>query len=1177
LPRDKSLPEEEQLKQIRNKEYWKFPALSMLILAAANVQKIKSAAPGTFGLTNLDGPDLIGHVAIKKLQDTAKLYIQQAGGAFEIREGKGWDSVLACLKIADASIKMIMEAVEQKQGVLIIVGDHGSVDDMTQPNHSFNNVPIFIIDFKNRNIKLVRGKDGRQDTQADVAVTVLHILGKDKPVEMTGKSLLPDNYVGSPDRIVWQVILDGFGHTDAGDPNNAFAVAMKPDASGQCIMPTIKGLYDDAQKKGDFIVLRACGHYAGLRGGRQEYFKKEELIHERSQMINAVKALSPARIRITYYDYDHEYGEDICKIAGATQLYTDINSAWHELEASPFLNDKDFVVRKTGDEVEVLCLDYSQMGSTEYNTWTLGAGRIVKQPIVFIDELCISGQMADNPVFKEYVAYAKKQGWATIVTTLQEAGVHASNRQLYYYIKFMKAQGVKRFVFDVAVDGRDEAKQDGIKRIRQLRAALKYLGVAEADYSINICGREICFDRAKNWNLTEGWINQLLWGSRIDRRWKERIIEEWLGDLPPEAPLINKVIRLVERVRDIPYGHISSRSPRDVYKRNMGTSSGKNELLKQLLAMIGVKSVIMMVETDWNAFAKTYSGIPFPPQVTSILDKARITGYYHCLEIIIGGKRVFVDIGWDKALKVWGFPVNEGWTGRKDMRLSVVKARHGKIYRPTDAISFKARSVAALPLEMQNLREDFLNALTQWLIAAREWDLEKRQHAPEGSDPPEGTDGSNSSGQIGGKWPFLQGFYNEVSKSMGNNRLSQWLGQAVMPAVIESGVAPALLIGFMAGGALLLSWVFGLPLTLAPPFIFLNLILYQALWHHLHLIGAQKGLSGRQVVFGSEKLFITLLALISVLVLTLSGLCLPAPLFLGLALLCLVVSHIFVNTVLILDYKEMLLLPGPVAVGNKSYLPYPVAKLLSESDTLPSVAGGEDSLPCNGVRLVGDLSAAGPLFTSNQYASAQSDAGGGVVPFSIISEPDISHLVYLAHFLLFYQERKIKLTINPEGAFREVDSRLFLNNGRNKVGIVLPGISNLNLALFQRECLKSQPKEDLLYFIPLQENMEVGLKSGRLMIRQALYVDSSALEAKLVVLRFSQPLPLDKVIYNGTDKTLTRSLEDLGYPKVCHYDLVDKITSKEIFEKAEVATPAYIVLKNSMPKSAIEKAIEYFV
>ncbi|MFH1846121.1 MAG: hypothetical protein ABH869_01025 [Candidatus Omnitrophota bacterium] len=511
------------LKQIPNKEYRKYPGLSMFVLARATATKIREAKEGTFGLTNLDGPDLIGHVAGKDVEKITDLFVETEEGKFELKQGNGWDCVLECLKIADAGLNLMMKEVEDKEGVFILVGDHGSVDDMRFPNHSANDVPIFIIDYENEDIKLVKSTGSQKDTQADVAVTILHVLGIDKPTEMTGKSLLPEDYKGRKDRIVWQVILDGFGHTDLDPEQNAFLRAREKG-----ITPTIKKLYDMK----NYVLLKAAGMYAGLRGGWVEEIyemnqqaKKEGGVQydplKRKAMITQLESTQDnywKKIKIVNYDY-----RDIPQ----AQLLCSYENGLDILKRSSLLQDKMFLVNYDQEHfmtkdipdrtVEVVCLDLRQIGSTEYNTWTLGAGRIVEQSIRRIDKRWLNGTMLKSKALQNFTKHAKQEGYAHIVGILQEAGVHASARQLYWLIEHLKRNGVNRFVLDLATDGRDEGGRDSLIRIKELRAALKFYGIQDKDYVLNLRGREICFDRAKNWNLTEAWINELVWGSRIDK------------------------------------------------------------------------------------------------------------------------------------------------------------------------------------------------------------------------------------------------------------------------------------------------------------------------------------------------------------------------------------------------------------------------------------------------------------------------------------------------------------------------------------------------------------------------------------------------------------------------------------------------------------------------------------
>jgi 2,3-bisphosphoglycerate-independent phosphoglycerate mutase len=72
--------------------------------------------------------------------------------------------------------------------VLIITADHGNADNMLEPDgspntaHSLNQVPIIVtVD----GVTLSHG-----GMLADVAPTVLELLGIEQPSEMTGRSLL---------------------------------------------------------------------------------------------------------------------------------------------------------------------------------------------------------------------------------------------------------------------------------------------------------------------------------------------------------------------------------------------------------------------------------------------------------------------------------------------------------------------------------------------------------------------------------------------------------------------------------------------------------------------------------------------------------------------------------------------------------------------------------------------------------------------------------------------------------------------------------------------------------------------------------------------------------------------------------------------------------------------------
>lgn len=93
------------------------------------------------------------------------------------------------VEAVDECVGRVVQAVQAAGGEVLITADHGNSDQMLQDGqiwtaHSMNPVPfIYVTDRKN----VILAGDG---VLADVAPTMLEILGIDKPQEFTGRSLL---------------------------------------------------------------------------------------------------------------------------------------------------------------------------------------------------------------------------------------------------------------------------------------------------------------------------------------------------------------------------------------------------------------------------------------------------------------------------------------------------------------------------------------------------------------------------------------------------------------------------------------------------------------------------------------------------------------------------------------------------------------------------------------------------------------------------------------------------------------------------------------------------------------------------------------------------------------------------------------------------------------------------
>ena len=92
----------------------------------------------------------------------------------------------------DHCVHDVIEAAKANDYEAIIIADHGNADNAINPDgtpntaHSLNPVPFIYV--TNNNSATV--KDGRL---ADVAPSILHIMGLEQPADMTGENLISDN------------------------------------------------------------------------------------------------------------------------------------------------------------------------------------------------------------------------------------------------------------------------------------------------------------------------------------------------------------------------------------------------------------------------------------------------------------------------------------------------------------------------------------------------------------------------------------------------------------------------------------------------------------------------------------------------------------------------------------------------------------------------------------------------------------------------------------------------------------------------------------------------------------------------------------------------------------------------------------------------------------------------
>ena len=102
-----------------------------------------------------------------------------------------YNAIAKAVWAVDNCVKEVIEAAKANDYEAIIIADHGNADNAINPDgtpntaHSLNPVPFIYV--TNNNSATV--KDGRL---ADVAPSILHIMGLEQPADMTGECLIQD-------------------------------------------------------------------------------------------------------------------------------------------------------------------------------------------------------------------------------------------------------------------------------------------------------------------------------------------------------------------------------------------------------------------------------------------------------------------------------------------------------------------------------------------------------------------------------------------------------------------------------------------------------------------------------------------------------------------------------------------------------------------------------------------------------------------------------------------------------------------------------------------------------------------------------------------------------------------------------------------------------------------------
>ena len=158
---------------------------------------------------------------------------------------------------------------------------------------------------------------------------------------------------------------------------------------------------------------------------------------------------------------------------------------------------------------EAVGLSKGQAGNSEVGHMTIGAGRLLKQNEMLVNDFLKEPDMENANVIK---LLENKDKDVHIMGLCSDGNIHAGVDDFLSMYKFLIDNGFTKIHFHLITDGRDTGVHDAMKYINMIKDIIIKYGVGDV---VSICGRYYAMDRDENWDRTKAYYDLVVGGKGL--------------------------------------------------------------------------------------------------------------------------------------------------------------------------------------------------------------------------------------------------------------------------------------------------------------------------------------------------------------------------------------------------------------------------------------------------------------------------------------------------------------------------------------------------------------------------------------------------------------------------------------------------------------------------------------